>query len=70
MYLFVDTSFNAHEHSNRLHHGMICYIGTQGGPVASVSKMLSECICLSATESTESEYKAISTAAKYAVRSH
>ena len=65
LYIFVDASFNAHINSSRSHQGLICCIGAQGGPVASVSKMQTECICLSATES---EYVALTSAAKYAIR--
>ena len=62
---FVDASHNAHKLSSRSHDGHLIGIGTNGGPCLIRSKVQSDCICTSATES---EYVALAYVAKGVVR--
>ena len=62
---YVDASHNAHILTSRAHDANFTCIGHSGGPCSTRSKMQTECI---STSSTESEYVALSYAAKTVIR--
>ena len=65
IYAYTDAAQNAHKLVSRAQDGNFVCVGIQGGPSMARSKMQSECI---ATSATESEYVALTYAAKSVVR--